>query len=284
MRCIFSWVNISDCHFGHGSTSYGHDQALVLERLATDVFSVVRDGLVPHPQVILVTGDISNSGMALRGDEYEQAIAWFTSLATGLGLGTADVLSVPGNHDVNRSIAAQDRVTFRLLDGLRRGAAIDDALGELDERARLASQLAGYRDFVAQLGSPCLGDDGFGIYWVHSRAVAGGFTIRIAGLNTALLCTGPDQGCLQLGLEQIRGVFLPAADPTTVTIALTHHPFDWLRDGSEAEAWTSAHADVHLQGHLHVQKASGTRGRRQARDSRDHCRCCPRRRRSCSNS
>ncbi len=252
-------MHISDCHFGHGSTSYGHDQALVLDRLAADINQVVKSGAVPSPQVIIVTGDIGNSGAALQGDEYEQAHEWFARLVDDLKLSPEDVLTVPGNHDINRDVAKNDRDVFRLVDSLRRGAPLDDALADEVERSRLASQLEAYRGFVEKQGSPCGGSDGQALYWVASRDCIGGFTVRIAGLNTTLLCTGPDQGRLQLGGEQLRQAFLPAPDESTVTLALTHHPFDWLQDGSRAEAWTSQYADIHLLGHVHLPSTAGPR-------------------------
>lgn len=259
MRCIFSWVHISDCHFGHGSTSYGHDQALVLDRLAADIKDVAKRGAVPSPQAIIVTGDIGNSGASLRPDEYDSAHEWFARLVDALGLNLADVLTVPGNHDINRNVAKQDRDVFRLVDSLRRGAPLDDALANETERSRLAAQLQAYRGLVEKHGSPCGGDDGRALYWVDSRDCVGGFTVRIAGMNTTLLCTGPDEGMLQLGTEQLRRSFLPAPDESTVTLALTHHPFDWLKDGSNAEAWTSQYADVHLSGHVHLPSTAGPR-------------------------
>jgi len=228
------------------------------------VRDTVNQGLVPRPQVLIITGDIANSGGALRSDEYDLAQEWLARLTGDLGLKGADVLTVAGNHDINVGLAKTDHNLYRLIDSLRRGAPIDEALGSGEEKTLLASQLEGYRRLVATQGGPCLGHDGLGLFWVAQRGVEGGFTIRIAGLTTSLLSRGlngaenDDRGKLQLGLTQIRGAFLPAADPSTVTIVLTHHPFVWMRDGAESDAWTSEYADVHLLGHVHEQASEGS--------------------------
>lgn len=59
---VFSWLHLSDIHFGHGTTKYEIDQELVLKRLAEDAVQQVASEAVPRPDWIIVTGDIANTG------------------------------------------------------------------------------------------------------------------------------------------------------------------------------------------------------------------------------
>jgi hypothetical protein len=257
-RCLYSWLHISDCHFGHGSAAYGLDQSLVADRLIASVAEALAEDYFPAPQAILITGDIGYSGATLRGDEYLLALEWLERLSGQLSLELRDIFPVLGNHDVAR--VKQGDHAYRLIDSLRRGSDIDDAFQDVHERTVLASRIDNFRDFVTRLGSPCLGALGDALGWVAAIPCDPGYTVRLVGLNTALLANGPDDlGHLQLGMKQLSDSYRPPPDDSTFVIALTHHPFDWLRDGSNADAWTGQYADLHLFGHLHQPKSGNNR-------------------------
>lgn len=252
MTHSFCWLHISDLHFGHGSPPYAHDQDLVLARLAADARELVRDGRVPAPDAILITGDIGNSGASKKASEYDDAHLWVTRLAKDLGVEIGSVYSVPGNHDVDWD-SRKERVLYRLVDGLRRGAPIDGALDDSAERSMLSNQLAGYRDLMTKLGSPSVGKDELAIDWSTDIPIGGGYFVRLAGVNTALLCADDDFEKLQVGVGQVKAAVMPEAGPGTVTILLAHHPFDWLQpdDNASTTAWVTSMADLLLTGHIH---------------------------------
>ena len=78
--------------------------------------------------------------------------------------------------------------------------------------------------------------------------------IHLVGFNTALLSADDhDEGKLELGNQQLAKALtaVPDEPSNAIIIVLSHHPFDWLRDGRNVEEWTRKKAHVHLCGHIH---------------------------------
>ena len=61
MEPLFTWIHLSDFHFGHGDSSHSWDQQLVLKALREDIAALQTQKL-PAPDALLVTGDIAFSG------------------------------------------------------------------------------------------------------------------------------------------------------------------------------------------------------------------------------
>jgi len=245
---LFSWLHLSDIHVGHGDAGHGWDQKLVMRRLQEDVAGA-RARKTPAPDVILVTGDIAFSGAGRSATEYEEARAWLLALGKAVGVPAERIFLVPGNHDVNRA-ADKDRDTRRLVEQLRSGSDdIDEALGHAGDRAKLASRMGAYLDFAKGFAPV---DDG--LYWTRSLDAREGLSVRLVGLNTALLsASDDDQGKLRLGKAQIdRGLREPAREGELIVV-LSHHPLrsGWLADEKEVDGWIKSSAHVHLSGHVH---------------------------------
>src|SRR5271165_2007872 len=96
-RTLFSWIHLSDIHFGHGAPSDKYDQKLVLARLRRDLTNVRRENGGPPsaPDAIFVTGDIAFSGGGKSPDEYADAEKWLREVAADVGLSAKDVFVVP---------------------------------------------------------------------------------------------------------------------------------------------------------------------------------------------
>ena len=114
---LFTWLHLSDIHYGHGPTSHRWDQKLVLQALSDDVGRLADRG-IPQPDIVLITGDIAFSGAQ---QEYEGAAIWLQQIADAFNLSPSDVMAIPGNHDVQRNIDVEDRQVRRLIDRLRNG-------------------------------------------------------------------------------------------------------------------------------------------------------------------
>jgi hypothetical protein len=249
MDGLFSWVHISDIHFGHGDRSQGWDQQMVVAELSADIGRRVAAGY-PAPRCLLLTGDIAFSGATRAATEYQDAKAWLEELRTALNLDPAAVLIIPGNHDVQRNVAQANRNVARLLRSARDG---DENLVELmaseNDRALLRQRIANFLDFAAPYGPP----RGDLLYWSHRIDCGAGLKVRIACLNSSMLCDDDtDYRKLQLGNVQIDSTLLrPAVEAGELILLLTHHPFDWLRDGPDAEQTARKFAHIHLCGHIH---------------------------------
>ncbi|MCK6522049.1 metallophosphoesterase, partial [Myxococcota bacterium] len=238
-------LHLSDLHF---SAKTAWDSGTVLGRLAADVARLRAE--VGEIHLVVVTGDIANVGTA---DEYAQATAWLTGpLATAAGVTPAQIRVVPGNHDVHRgSISRSARI---LGDGLLRDPdpqqSIAEVLGSETERAPLLARQAAYLTF-AQTFHP-----GLTVPWWSERPEIQGLTVHLAGLNSAWLSASDnDRGSLLLSRWQCNQL-LAGSDTADLTIALLHHPWDYLHEhDQESEEEIRRRCGVILNGHLHQQKA-----------------------------
>ncbi len=254
---VFSWLHLSDIHFGHGTTKYEIDQELVLKRLAEDAVQQVASEAVPRPDWIIVTGDIANTGAGRDNTEYDRALDWLCGLAERLGVPADRVLFTPGNHDANRGVELGERFPKRLLDALRYGGRpVDEAIADGQEAAILADRFANYRDFVERLGGPAANADRVTQFWDRDIPLGDDLTLRIVSFNSAMLAAeDDDESLLQFGQSQIQPAFGADIDSGRITMMLTHHPFSWLRDGPAVDQYARTDGGIHLSGHLHVPEA-----------------------------
>ncbi|MFO0560795.1 MAG: metallophosphoesterase [Polyangiales bacterium] len=132
MKRLFTWVHLSDIHFGHGARDalVEFDQAEVTAKLPKHIHKELkRTGL--SIDAVLVTGDVAFSGQA---KEYQQAHEWFDLLCTSAGIAKERVFVVPGNHDVNA--VGDDFATGALVEQLRKSEPESRTVGSSVGRIR----------------------------------------------------------------------------------------------------------------------------------------------------
>jgi len=253
---LASWIHVSDLHFGHGDAGQQWNQKSVLAELLVDAQALVRDGVVPRPGFIFATGDIAFSGGARKPaageSEYALASQWFGQLQDVLGVASERVFPVPGNHDIDRK-AHKD--VKRLLDSARAGTeTIDEILQDSDETDRLRGRMARYLAFADGFGPPASERLAGGLWWRQRVELAEGVSLRVCGLNTALLSLDDhDQGKLRVGQRQITELLLPTPGALELAVILGHHPTTghWLADEQALRGQLDRHAAIHLSGHVH---------------------------------
>lgn len=262
---LLSWLHLSDLHFGHGSTGHRYNQQRVLAALADDVQKQVEEGLLPQPDLILITGDIAFSGGDLNRvpveDEYRQAATWLAALASSLNVPNGHIVLVPGNHDVQRS-ADRDSATKKLVEDLRSGTrSIDDAFHDPTELARLLNRQANYRAFASRYACSLFAGSPWATYSLTVRDLS----VRLLGLNTALLAADDhDQGRLRVGermLTELLSGLSPVGESTELVLSLSHHPLvgGWLGDEPTVKKWLRRHVHCHLDGHVHEAESESAR-------------------------
>ena len=113
-------------------------------------------------------------------------------------------------------------------------------------------RFAAFESFTAEF-APVDRDERLGLAWCHRYTGRDGLTVRLVGLNTALLSQDDrDPGALRLGKGQIVGTLLePQLAPDELVIALAHHSFSLLADGVEAERRLRNYVHIFLNGHMH---------------------------------
>ncbi|ATB28900.1 hypothetical protein MEBOL_002349 [Melittangium boletus DSM 14713] len=253
---LFSWLHLSDIHFGHGGPEGAAHRKLVLDCVLLDVQRAMKNG-APVPNAVFVTGDIGFSGGSLSSDEYRQAGDWFAKLASVLRIELHEIYLVPGNHDVAR-VSPSDGEVFQLITLLRKGEKkLGDALGEPATGRLLAGRLDNFLEFSRRFGPTDDKNTTKGterLFWRRKIVARGGLPVRLVGLNTALLANDDeDNGVLRVSTSQFALVFDELAEKELV-IVLGHHPFDWLSKDMDPLGWLQAKAHLFLSGHVHQQE------------------------------
>jgi len=269
METLFSWIHLADLHFGHGDAAYQNEQKLVLRTLAEDIpkqvaeigKSMARENW--RPDALIISGDVAFSAGVHSSDEYSDAKRWLIGVADAIGIAHNDILIVPGNHDIQRLARLHDPDAYRLLQLLRTGEEkLDEVLALPVDRERMIKRIAAFLRFAEQI-NPIhvgLGSKDHSFCWIKEFAKPNICT-QVVGFNTALLCNDDrDMKNLEMGSGPLAAV-IAGASPSRrkIVVAITHHPFDWLRDEESAKRWITNHAQVHLCGHIHDQKAESFR-------------------------
>lgn len=199
--------------------------------------------------IILIGGDIAFSGTE---EEFAIADAWINLICTITGCKLENVLTVPGNHDVDRSkINAAVKSIQSLFKGLRGRGDIDrniaDYMADAESASILLSPLQNYRTFAQKYGS--VPETSNNLYW-EKDFILDHRILRIRGVNSALISNKHDDehtSKLVLGSHQSKIV----RNAGVITFVVCHHPPQWLYDGDEAKRDFNARAKVHLFGHKH---------------------------------
>lgn len=236
-----TWLHVSDFHIRAGDP---YDRDIVLRALVASVKKFRERSRAPD--LIFATGDIAYSG---KPGEYELASAFLDDLVEAAGLERRQLFVIPGNHDVDRDLA------IGLARTLESREQADAYFAPLAPKPHLTQKLAAFRVWHNRYFE--------GIRVLPENSTCGpvelidirGLRIGIVPLNTALFCQNNDdhsklyigRRCLESALEELHA---RAAD---LTVALLHHPLDWLSgfERANVKASLQGNIDVILRGHLH---------------------------------
>lgn len=201
-----------------------------------------------------MTGDVAYSGSKRQYEEFRTH--FFNPLLVALGGSDwqGKIYSVPGNHDVDRSIAG----LFDRAQALNPSSKLfDPDKGGKNARSQFAPRLKQYRQQM-----PCHVSGN----WITSEAGAfhdlfeshdGRFAI--VGINTAWLSRDEsDRGQLTPGVHLAEAAIRNASD-ADLCLVLGHHPLHWLEDGHKQRlsAVLGQAGAIYFHGHMH--EADGRR-------------------------
>lgn len=263
---IFSWLHLSDIHFGAGSMSHRFNQNKVCEAILRDT----RDAPCSVNSVF-ITGDIA---FQAAKEEYLAAGDWIQKLANALNISKDRFFLVPGNHDVNRQTAARADLGAYHRDSRLHATKLDELLALPDARKALLAKLTDYEDFVKTTfpSHPRSADDWSGdwehddVFDVSANQVV---KIKVIGLSTVWLSDSGDGRSLDgksfapnmvIADRQLTAM-QNVADSADLLLLLSHHPVEWLtpRSKKELSSNLSRVPHVHLCGHVHQKKAGLSR-------------------------
>lgn len=200
---------------------------------------------------IVVTGDIT---FKAHSDEFGAATKWLKEIADRNAIDESKIFVVPGNHDVDRSVADNDVITsFRdSLSRQQEPKKNDSFLRSLQQdrtQELLLEPMQNYNHFAKQYS--CEIDLPNKAFWTHYLPIDDKYQLCLNGLTTTFFsCSKDNNRTLYLGefqayIEQKKG---------TVNLAMFHHPKDWLDDGDKFEDLLTDNAEIWLSGHKHRQR------------------------------
>lgn len=248
MPAIF--VHVSDIHFGQEKDDRVYVHADVKQQLIADAKEVISSLTGGAAHGILVTGDITQSGVWAQ---YEEAGKWLDELAKSIGVEIHRVQMVPGNHDLDRS-----KLSFsgkEILKYIREGGAkeYEEILNDPTDRAALFARFEDYGRFSFGYNCPLNNEGGYATEMEVS--LAPGRAIRFIRFNSSLLCHGGEHDEhpeLMIGERQFT---IPRTDGVE-NVVLVHHPLSWYKDQAEVEDYIRSRARVFISGHEHDPKVS----------------------------
>jgi DNA repair exonuclease SbcCD nuclease subunit len=246
-------VHLSDIHFSHKQAKFGFDPDLALRQAVISDIAAMRVELGAI-DAVLVSGDIAYAG---KKSEYESAAGWLGAVTNAAGCDETSVWVCPGNHDIDQDVIKANPMIQDSHDKIRsfenfqeQDAEMTRRLVQPDARALFYAPLAEYNEFSARYQSSFFADER-NFAWEHDFILNDGSTLRLRGLNTALMSGLADrEKSLFLGARA--WTFSQRSGVEYMTIA--HHPPNWLSDVKQAQSALEAHARIQLFGHEHDQR------------------------------
>lgn len=242
-----AWLHISDLHLK--AELSGWEENTVLRDLVEAVRPLACKR--PAPQFVVVSGDLAFAG---RHREYELVTGFLDGISLALDLPRSRVYCVPGNHDVDRAVQTTCHLGARKL--LTSHQAVEEFVTNEAERKTLLARQTNFRAFCCDYwgaDGPTWTPEGLGFV---ANLEVGGLRVSIVGLNSAWLASGGDEDehHLLVGERQVIACLdiLRAYSPC-LTLAVVHHPPDWLLrfDRTTLEDRLAAECDFLHRGHLH---------------------------------
>jgi predicted phosphohydrolase len=244
-------LHLSDIHFRKGEIGTTMDPNAHLRN------ELLRDAeeqcnlLGRAPDAVLFSGDIAFGGVI---EEYAYALTWLEVLCRRCGTTLAALFTIPGNHDVMRSIVSRRLIQAIhhdiknagsvTLEGMLRGLLTDP------ETARLLYEALGpYNQFASQFFCDLLPPER--TIAKRDLSLDDGSVLRLSGLNSAFVSSAADKprdlfvdpACFQLQKE--RGI---------EHLVMCHHPYSWLRQGDDLKDFLNDVARIQLFGHEHTNR------------------------------
>ena len=246
------FVHLSDIHFGAEGAVLQGPNAAARDRTLEDL----ADGFeaLGRPDAILVTGDIAFGG---KSDQYAIATEFLELAAQAVGIESARVQVVPGNHDVDwdkvgysvQMVRAAIKEEAVYGDSIRADELLHDYLVN-DQSDPLFAPMDAYQAFAARYDCHVSGEKP---YWDQTFKLGKHSQLLMRGLTTSLVSDKTDIKANLLvgtGQAQIR------RPKNAVAMALAHHPPDWWAEADLSLPMMRDIVSLALFGHKHTADVS----------------------------
>ena len=261
------FLHISDLHARGKRETQSFARSRVLGKPWTEnVAELLEDGPVDF---VCFSGDIANWGMP---DEYDEASRFIERLLKQLELPVERLFIIPGNHDVERTKAANEwkhiRTSAPQLPPVAfsrwiRGVTSAPIGVQDEQRNALLTRTENFYKWLQKIGLGALVPSSSPHSKLGFRARLAKpewpFPVHIVGLDSAWLCGDDnDSERLMATVDQvgILGTDEKGEALSGLRLAMIHHPFSYLADADRCEPLFSEYFDLVLRGHVHQERYS----------------------------
>jgi predicted MPP superfamily phosphohydrolase len=247
-------LHITDLHFGYEGNNVNAKakRQNCLDSLLNEISNLDSSW---KPSIICITGDVVWRGAA---SDFVEAKSWLDKLLENCDLDYSKVICCPGNHEVDRSKAKK-------IPRPSTASEADDSL-EYPIASHFLEPFSEYISFCEEARIPALELGGMDSRLVGTCTIN---KIRFVVLNTAWFSKdNEDKDKLWLGLPHLELMqsnqkisILEKTPNAPITIALMHHPTDWLHPDEQAafsnrtntRDYLAARCHILLTGHTHAE-------------------------------
>lgn len=234
-------LHISDLHFRTNSLP----QDIVISALTKKIQALSKTDDCPN--MLIVTGDVAFGGKA---DEYAIAKQFIDKIIMSCGIDLKNVFFIPGNHDVDRSKLEPKHIKW-WYSNLKSEQDLVDVLTSPEALGKINSTTKAYFEFVKEFMTGKITIGKYGEFF--TTIPFGNRSIRLIGLNSAMLCGYDDDDRMHLavGLDQVSSC-IEDIDENDIVISCVHHPFDcFYQFDKPSLSLLQTSSDLILSGHVH---------------------------------
>ena len=240
-------LHLSDIHFQHyGEHDYLDYDEDLRDQLENDLKGFVKK--TGSINAILISGDIAFSS---REEEYSKASEWIEGICNICNCKEEHVLTVPGNHDINREIGALILSAHDKFKAFNNRFQIDKELFKYltndQDYLFLLNPLKNYIAFAQKYSSLPIKNS---LYW-EKELLLDDIKVRVRGLNSTIISNSTDDEKLSKLLLGGHQTVLKSEDGV-IYLTMCHHPPQWLIDQEAVETDLHARAKIQLYGHKHL--------------------------------
>lgn len=252
---FLSFIHLSDIHFNkYSGDPYDIDSDLRNELIRDSRENATAN--LKNIQGILVCGDVAFSGQL---SEYKIALNFLNDLCSKIGIINPMVFTVPGNHDVDRSVCKASFILSQYQTSLEANSMnaddIDDNISKYshDPTANgvIYKHIATYNEEFASRFNCSISVER--PTWDQTFTLHQGYTLRIHGMNSVSISShldnnqGTERGMI-IGRHQA-----PQNASKTINMSLCHHPPACWKDPENLTAMLmNNRSHIQLYGHKHI--------------------------------
>ena len=257
MKKSISFIHLSDIHFTKFSgDSFDIDQNL-RDEIIRDISRNAKTCL-ENVEGILVCGDIAFSS---QESEYEKAEVFLKKIADVLSISETAVYCVPGNHDIDQSIAYEGSVLHLIQSELEKAntsVAIDSKLGgyarDKSSNDTLFKHIETYNEKFAGKYSCNINNEKPN--WQVDFPLNDNNILRLYGLNSIVISSKDDHKDKTKDKLMIIGKYqVPKNEDGVTYMSLCHHPPEcWKDPNNDVQKMINKRVRIQLYGHKHIQE------------------------------